>query len=236
MTTRDLTSQGPRIKEVASFEELVSGSFSDGINALCWRRTLAGDFAELVANLQPQEGILPLDESLLKELPLGVGGKRAVAEILEDYHRLQALEREPLINLIDGYPRDERPGPVATDVFSYHADSAPVEADTWLCTYHGAPSEGLRNEEAVRKVEILGIRQALREEYGGPDDDEFEDYLQDFCFDLHYDPLPEARPYSFGVGNLWRIAIDWPGSLVPPCIHRAPLTEPGDPVRLLLIG
>ena len=41
---------------------------------------------------------------------------------------------------------------------------------------------------------------------------------------LHYAPLPHARSFSFGKGNLWRIAVDYPGSPVPPCIHRAPAT------------
>ena len=50
-----------------------------------------------------------------------------------------------------------------------------------------------------------------------------------------FSPLAQARPYSFGVGYLWRIAVDWPGSAVPPCIHRAPETLPGQPPRLVLI-
>jgi hypothetical protein len=72
---------------------------------------------------------------------------------------------------------------------------------------------------------------------GAKDDDaEFREALREHCFDLHYLPMPKAQPYSFGVGNLWRIAVDWPGSLVPPCIHRAPETLPGEPPRLLLIS
>jgi hypothetical protein len=67
------------------------------------------------------------------------------------------------------------------------------------------------------------------------EDDEFREALREHCFDLHYAPLRHARPYSFGVGNLWRIAVEWPGSSVPPCIHRAPDTLPGEPPRLLLI-
>jgi hypothetical protein len=45
-----------------------------------------------------------------------------------------------------------------------------------------------------------------------------------------------ARPYSFGTGNMWRIAIAWPGCPVPPCIHRAPESVAGAPPRLLLIS
>ena len=61
-------------------------------------------------------------------------------------------------------------------------------------------------------------------------------YLNENFFDLHYAPLPQARPFSFGLGHLWRIATEHPGSPVPPCIHRAPATLPGQPPRLLLIS
>lgn len=206
-----------------------------GVNAFCWPRLLAGDFAEVVAKLESQEGVLALDESLLRGLALSPEGARAVEAMLADFHSLQQCKRDPVINLIDGYPRDEEPGPVATDVFSYHADSAPVEADTWLCTYYGAPSEGLRNEDAIRKIEIPATRAELLELFGGADGEEFREFLQDCCFDLHYAPVGEAAPFSFGVGNLWRIAVDWPGSEVPPCVHRAPHTQPSDPLRLMLI-
>jgi hypothetical protein len=48
--------------------------------------------------------------------------------------------------------------------------------------------------------------------------------------------LPRARPFSMGIGHLWRVAVQFPGSAVPACIHRAPPTRPGDPPRLLLIS
>ncbi len=111
-----------------------------------------------------------------------------------------------------------------------------MEADTWLCTYYGSPSEGLPNEQAQRRVDIPEIRAELLKFLGMQGDDaEFREALREHCFDLHYAPLPHARPYSFGVGHLWRIAVDWPGSLIPPCIHRAPETLPRQPPRLLLI-
>ena len=65
---------------------------------------------------------------------------------------------------------------------------------------------------------------------------DFREYQAENCYDLHYAPLPHARPFSFGRGNLWRIAVDYPGNPVPPCIHRAPTTLPGQPPRLLLIS
>jgi hypothetical protein len=109
-------------------------------------------------------------------------------------------------------------------------------ADTWLCTYVGAPSEGLRHEEAERRVDLPATRAELLRCFGGPDGDDFREFLSDRCYDLHYAPAPHARPFSFGVGNLWRIAVEYPGSPVPPCIHRAPETIPGHPPRLLLIS
>lgn len=225
----------PRVKRVNSFFELATIPFEDGVNALCWPRSLPGDFGELVRVLGAGEGIETLDESQLAGLQVSASGRTAIGVLLEDFRRLRELERDPLLNCIHGYPRDEEAGPVRTDVFSWHADSAPVEADTWLCTYHGRVSEGLRNEEACLRVDVPETRAALLEIFGGADDAEFREFLNEHCYDLHYAPLADARPFSFGLGNLWRIAVDWPGSAVPPCIHRAPETSPGDESRLLLI-
>ncbi len=235
MTPFALPSAYPRIKVVRSFAELVATPFTDDINALCWPRTLPGDFGEVVAMLGEGEAIMTLDDALLRSLPIGEAGRAAVEILLEDQLLLRAHDRDPVLNCIHGYPRDDEAGPVSTDVFSFHADSAPVEADTWLCTYHGPPSEGLRNDEALRRVDIAETHAALLQLFGGEDDDDFREYLRDHCYDLHYAALPQARPFSFGLGHLWRIAVDWPGSPVPPCIHRAPETQPGEPPRLLLI-
>lgn len=224
-----------RIRQVRSFQELVATPFADGINALCWRRALAGDFGEVVKLLGAGEGIVTLDEARLSGLPASQAGRMAIDILLEDLRLLRAQERDPVLNCIHGYPRDEEPGPVRTDVFSFHADSAPVEADTWLCTYHGMPSEGLRNEEAQRRIDLPETRAELLRLFCGEEGDDFRVFLSEHCYDLHYAPVPQARPFSFGMGNLWRIAVDWPGSAVPPCIHRAPETPPGAPPRLLLI-
>ena len=226
----------PRIKVVSSFHELLATPFSDGVNALCWPRTLAGDFGEVVALLGAGEGIDALDDARLASLPVSAAGKTAIEILLEDQRLLREHDRDPVLNCIHGYPRDEDAGPVRTDVFSFHADRAPVEADTWLCTYFGAASESLRNDEARRRVDIPETRAELLKLFGGEDGDDFREYLAENCYDLHYAPVPQTRPFSFGVGNLWRIAVDWPGSAVPPCIHRAPETQPGDPPRLLLIS
>ncbi|MEO7165764.1 MAG: hypothetical protein ABI787_09140 [Spartobacteria bacterium] len=226
-----------RIKTVESFAELVATPFAEGVNALCWPRVLAGDFGEVVAKLGGGEEIVTLEEEHLVRLAVSAAGRAAIEVLREDLRKLREHNRDPVLNCVHRYPRDDGPGPVRTDVFSFHADSAPVEADTWLCTYHGPASEGLRNEEALRRVEIPEVREELRKFLGAEKDDAaFREALREHCYDLHYAPLPQARPFSFGVGNLWRIAVDWPASPVPPCIHRAPETLPGQGPRLMLIS
>jgi hypothetical protein len=225
----------PRIKRVNSFHELVATPFADGVNALCWERTLPGDFGEVVQQLGVSEGVTPIDEAQLGELPVSAAGCAAIEVLLEDQRLLRRHGAAPVLNCFLAYPRDENPEVVSTDVYSFHADSAPVEADTFLCTYHGAASEGLRNEDARRRVDIPAVRAELLKHFGGEDNAAFREFLGANCYDLHYAAAPGARPFSFGVENLWRIATDWPGNPVPPCIHRAPATIPGQLPRLLLI-
>jgi hypothetical protein len=225
-----------RIRRVASFEELVSTPFENGINALCWPRVLPGDYREVVQALAAGPGIMPLDDSQLRRLPLRRAGQIALEALLEDRRRLQEHGLDPVLETVNGYPPVDDPGALRTDVCSFHVDSATDEADTWLCTYFGPPSEGLCNEEALRHVDVPETRAMLLGHFGGADDEAFLDYLSENYFDLHYATLPGARPYSFGLGNLWRIAVDYPGSPVPPCIHRAPDPVPGELPRLLLIS
>jgi hypothetical protein len=224
------------VQRVHSFDELVATPFAGSVNALCWERVLPGDFGEIVAHLDPGEGITTLDEMRLQALPLSAEGRIALGCMLEDLRRLRAHGLSPELNCIRHYPRDEEPVVVAVDVYSFHADRAPVQADTWLCTYHGAASEGVFNAEAQRRVEIPATRAELLAVFGGADDAGFREFLSDNSYDLHFAPLPPARPFSFGVGNLWRVAVEYPGSPVPPCIHRAPATLPGQAPRLLLIS
>lgn len=225
-----------RIKLVKSFHELVTTPFEGEVNALCWQRMLPGNFSEVVEHLAVSEGITTLDDARLHSLPVSAAGRAAIDILLEDQRLLRDHGLSPELNCIHGYPRDEESGPVSTDVFSFHVDSATVETDTWLCSYHGPASEGLRNDEAQRRVDIPETRAELLKLFGGEDSDDFLEYLNENCYDLHYAPVPQAQPFSFGIGNLWRIAVDYPGSPVPPCIHRAPETLPGQPPRLLLIS
>ncbi len=220
---------------VDNFAELASRPFAPGINALCWPRALAGNFREVARVLAPTKGVVAVDASDLRALTLSAAGRVAAEVMLEDMQRLDALGRDPVLNCITRYPRDERGLPISVDVMSFHADRAPVEVDTWLCTYWGKSSEGLDNDDAHRLIDSPAIRSALLKEYGGGDDDGFAAFLRESSFDLHYGIVSGARPFSFGVGDLWRVAVAWPGCPVPPCLHRAPQTAPGDEPRLLLI-
>ncbi|MBX3741810.1 MAG: hypothetical protein KF712_12510 [Akkermansiaceae bacterium] len=225
------------IRYVDSFEELVSARFSGKVNALCWPRKLDGDFAEIVEKLQVGRGITTIDADTLASLELSPAGEVARKILLEDQAMLESHDLLPVLDCINGYVNlHEDDGPMSTHVQSYHVDSATDEADTYLCTYSGAPSEALPNDRVIRKADIPGTRVELLALYGGGDDDGFLEFLNENFFDLHYAPLPGAEPWSFGIGNLWRIACDYPGSPVPPCVHRAPDTIPGAPPRLLLIG
>jgi len=208
----------------------------DGINAICWERTLVGDFGEIVKKLGVGRGITSIDEERLMALELSEAGQVAREVLLQDQELLRHRELQPSLDCVNGYVNEIESELLRTDVQSWHVDSATVEADTYLCTYFGPASEGLRNEEARRRVDVPEFRAELLKLYGGEDAEGLREYLNENFLDLHYTPLPDARPFSFGLGHLWRIAIAYPSSPVPPCIHRAPETLPGNPPRLLLIS
>lgn len=225
-----------RIAVVGSFDELVGMPWQGRVNAICWPRELAGDFDEVLAALAPGDGITHVDEPRLAGLRLGPAGRTAVAVLRDDLRRLRECGHEPGLDCVRGYARDQQDLDMPTDVMSFHADRATVPTDTFLCTYTGAPSEGLRNDDAVPRIDDPELRGRLLARYGGPDGAGFRDYLTEHFHDLHYGPVAGARPFSFGVGNLWRLAVVWPGCPVPPCVHRAPGGGPGQPGRLLLIS
>jgi hypothetical protein len=225
-----------RIQIVSSFHELIATPFQGDINALCWSRHLPGDFQAILDQLPANDGITSIADDDLHALRLSPAGDVARKVLLADQALLRGHGLAPSLDCIAGYAEDGAAGPIPTDVYSFHVDSAPVAADTYLCTYIGSSSEGLANEAAVRRVDVPDTRAQLLQSYGGADDAEFAAYLSDHCFDLHYLPQPGAQPYTFGVRNLWRIAIAYPGCPVLPCIHRAPPRLPGAPARLLLIS
>ncbi len=221
------------IQSVTNFQELVATPFNGTMNAVCWNRTLTGDFAEIVNKIELHENITVIEPEALGALELSVPGQLARNIILHDLQLLTDHGAAPVLNLIRCYERDAAYPFFSTDVYSFHVDRSPVPADTFLCTYYGAPSEILPNAQAQQKVLVPEIREQLKKIYGGPDEG-FETFLTDQFFDLHYQAIPGAQPISLGTGNIWRLAIDHPESPVPPCVHRAPIEHSGQP-RLLLI-
>ncbi|MBL9113962.1 MAG: hypothetical protein JNJ83_03075 [Verrucomicrobiaceae bacterium] len=223
------------VRLVHSFDELLSTPFQADVNALCWQRKLDGDFSELLQHIESDTDIVILDEAPFQRMPLSAAGKIASQAMLADFTRLLNAGLQPTIECVNGYQRDDPDSPVQTDVFSFHVDSATTETDTWLCTYHGPCSEALLNTDAIPRIHVPETRARLLADYGGEDDADFVEWLADNCFDLHYVPRTGAKAYSFGLGNLWRISTQHPGAKVPPCVHRAPPTSPGER-RLLLIS
>lgn len=222
-----------QIDVVSSFSELVNTQFHGTVNAICWHRNLAGDFKEIVSNLQLKDNITVLSAKDLLALQLSDEGNLARETILKDLELLTDLGASPVLNLLKCYERDEELGFISTDVYSYHVDRSPIGTDTFLCTYHGAASDIIPNDQAEQKILVPEIREQLKQLHGGPEE-EFEDFLKDYFFDLHYQPKPGAEPVNLETGHLWRIAVDHPGQQVLPCVHRAPV-ENDDEYRLLLI-
>lgn len=226
-------SNNKQIGIVATFSELITTDFIGDRNALCWYRNLEGDFKEIVGKLQLKENITEVTPKDLLALQLSEQGKRAREIILEDLQALTNFGAAPVLNLLKCYERDADFDFISTDVYSYHVDRSPIATDTFLCTYHGAASDIIANKDVQQKVLIPEIRAQLQTLHDGPLE-EFEDFLKENYFDLHYQALPNATPINLGVGHLWRMAVDHPTQQVPPCIHRAPVEKDGE-YRLLLI-
>ncbi|MGI9580350.1 DUF1826 domain-containing protein [Chryseobacterium sp. RRHN12] len=229
----DTFSGNPQIEVVSSFSELINTRFQGVRNAICWQRNLAGDFKEIVSKLQLKESITEVSSGDLLELDLSEEGNKAREIILNDLRLLTDFGASPVLNLLKNYERDEELGFISTDVYSYHVDRSPVGTDTFLCTYYGAASDIISNDQVEQKVLIPEIREQLKKLHDGPEE-EFEDFLKDYFFDLHYQPEPHAEPVNLGTGHLWRIAVDHPDQQALPCVHRAPVENDGE-YRLLLI-
>jgi hypothetical protein len=229
----DLSHTANQIHFVTNFQELVSTPFHGEINAICWTRELSGDFSEVVKKVELNGNITTLEEDELRELQLSEQGQLARETLLNDLKLLKDHGALPVLNVIKYYHTDDTNPFFPTDVYSFHADRSPIPTDTFLCTYHGEPSEILPNSQGIKKVLIPEIRDELKKQYRGADED-FESFLSEHFFDLHYQAKPNARLISLGLGHLWKLAVDHPGSQVPPCLHRAPKERSGEN-RLLMI-
>ncbi|ENV67179.1 MAG: DUF1826 domain-containing protein [Acinetobacter sp. GWC1_38_13] len=222
-----------QISVVSSFSELVSSNFQGDRNAICWYRNLNGDFQEIVKKLQLKENITEISVDDLLALQLSEYGRLAREIIIADIQQLTELGASPTLNLIQNYERDDELDFISTDVYSFHVDRSPIPTDTFLCTYHGAASEILPNDQVEQKILVPEIREKLKNLHDGPEA-EFENFLEEYFFDLHYRAKPESKPVNLGLGHLWRLAVDHPTQQVLPCVHRAPIEIDGE-YRLLLI-
>lgn len=232
-TMNDTFSDNNQIGIVTTFSELVTTDFKGEKNALCWYRNLEGDFKEIVSKLQLEENVTVVESQDLLALQLSEQGTTARDIILNDIQLLSDFGASPVLNLLKCYERDDEFDFISTDVYSFHVDRSPIATDTFLCTYHGAASDIIANEQAVQKIMIPEIREKLKALYNGPSG-EFESFLEENYFDLHYQAQPNITPTNLGLGHLWRLAVDHPKQQVPPCIHRAPIEKDGE-YRLLLI-
>lgn len=221
-----------QIKTVSSFPELVNTQFSGKNNALCWQRPLDGDFEEIVNLLELKKNITVVSEVDLLKLNLSKQGLLAREFILNDIKLLKEFGASPTLNLLKCYERDDEFDYISTDVYSFHVDRSPIATDTFLCTYFGASSDIIANEEVIQKIQIPEVRAKLKTLHD-PQDGDFESFLKDNYFDLHYEPMPNSKPVNLGIGHLWRLAVDHPEQKVPPCVHRAP--DENGSLRLLLI-
>ena len=226
-------SDSNQIGIVANFSELIHTDFKGETNALCWYRNLEGDFNEIVNQLQLKENITEVVPQDLLALQLSEKGNLAREIILNDLQVLTDFGASPALNLLKCYERDEEFDFISTDVYSYHVDRSPIATDTFLCTYHGAASDIIANDQAEQKIRIPEIRKKLAVLHNGPVE-ELDDFLKENYFDLHYQAQPNATPINLGIGHLWRLAVDHPEQQVLPCIHRAPVEKEGE-YRLLLI-
>jgi hypothetical protein len=217
---------------VNTFEELVSTPFEGNINALSWKREIEGDYEAIVNAFEFKENIIEIDPSDLKNLKLSKAGIKARNTILNDYELLQSQGASPVLNIIKYYEEDTSFPFFPTDVYSYHVDRSPVATDTFLCTYFGSPSELIPNEQAIQKITIPEIREKLISLFDG-ETTEFETFLSEHFFDLHYATKPNTQPIKAETGHIWRLAVDHPSSKVLPCVHRAP--KENGKKRLLLI-
>jgi len=217
---------------VASFQDLVSTPFQGGVNAMCWERNLTGDFEEIVRKVEFEENIKELSVEELSGLQLNDMGKLAREVLLNDLQLLKNHGASPVLNIIKYYDRDNAFPFFPTDVYSFHVDRSPIPVDTFLCTYHGESSEIIPNSQAEQKILIPEIREELKKLHKEEDGD-FESFLKEHFFDLHYQIKSDGRPISLGNGHLWRLVIDHPEKKVQACVHRAP-EEKGES-RLMII-
>ena len=161
-------SDSDQISVVSSFATLVNSNFHGNMNAICWHRNLLGDFKEIVSKLDLIENITEISIEDLSALQLSEQGHIARETILNDIQLLSDFGASPSLNLLKNYERDDEFDFISTDVYSFHVDRAPIETNTFLCTYYGPASDILPNDQVEQKIGIPSIREKLKEIYEGP--------------------------------------------------------------------
>lgn len=221
-----------QIKHFLDQKEFIETPFYGTINAHCLERELEGDFHEIVDKLILEDDITEVSIEKLNALNLSDLGNIARQTIINDYNFLKDFGADPTINLLKCYERDDAIEGMETDVYSYHVDASPVETQTFLCTYFGAASDIIENDKATQKILIPEIRKKIFDLFDGPEN-EFEAFLEEFHFHLHYKADENAKPTNLGIGKLWKLAVQHPNQKVLPCVHRAPFED--NKLRLLII-
>ena len=75
---------------VSNFEDLIATSFYGAMNAICWTRTLTGDFAEIVNKVALTDNMAVLEKEQLCALVLSERGQLARETLLHDLKLLKA--------------------------------------------------------------------------------------------------------------------------------------------------
>ena len=228
-----MTSEHSQLIYVSSFEELINTKFMGQRNAICWQREVQGDFKEIVDQLELEDDLTEISIEDLLALSLSKQGNLAREILLNDIKLLTEIGALPSLNLIRHYERDDEFDFISTDVYSYHVDRSPIATDTFLCTYYGATSDIIPSAQATQKILIPKIREQLKQLHQGSEE-EFEEFLKENFFDLHYEVDLNAKVTNLATGQLCRLAVDHPTQYVSPCVHRAPC-ENRNEYRLLLI-
>lgn len=95
-----------RVVTVTSFEAVIAIPFLDGVNAVCWQRSVQGDFDEVVRQLAISDDITSIDEARLMSLDVSKAGREALDLLLDDQRLLRAVSHEPSLDCVRRYQRD----------------------------------------------------------------------------------------------------------------------------------
>ncbi len=150
-------SEKQQIQFVSNFQDLTSVPFLGETNAMCWNRSLVGDFSEIVDQIELKDAMKVIELEELKALKLSDNGQLAVEILLNDFKLLSDYGASPVLNIIKSYEKDPTNPFFPTDVYSFHVDRSPIPTDTFLCTYLGESSEILPNSNAIQKVLVPEI-------------------------------------------------------------------------------